>query len=648
MKKAEISLREQEELLRILINSTPDIICFKDRQGRWLEANEAILKLFQLDNVDFRGKKDSELAKYSGFYYDAFMTCKDSDEITWEKGALSRGIETIPKPDGSKKVYDVIKVPLFEEDNSRKGLVVLGRDITEARRAEDALKESEEKYRRIFEESQDVIFVSSIDGKFIDINPAGLLLFGYPSLEEIQKIDIAKELYKNPEERQKCVERLQENGFIKDYELQLKKKDESELIVLETTTAIYDANKNIVACRGIIRDITEKKRLEAQFAQVQKMESIGTLAGGIAHDFNNLLTVINGYAEMALMCMDAGNPLHKDITTILEAGKLAENLTRQLLAFSRKQIYNPEILNINQLISSIDKILRRLIYEDIRIDRVFIDNLPNIKADKSQLEQIFINLVVNARDALHAVKKPDFQKKITIETGQVFLDTDYVSKHPGSREGRHIFFTVSDNGVGMDEQTRQKVFEPFFTTKEKHKGTGLGLSMVYGIVKQNNGFVYVYSEPGKGTMFKIYWPATDEENNVEEAAIDDEILYGNETILVVEDEEEVCRFASESLTSLGYNVFKADDGRLALELIKKEKLKIDLIVTDLIMPELNGKEFIEKVKKIYQDINVIFVSGYTDNHIVHDGLLEKDVNFLHKPYSIKTLAAAVRKVLDNR
>ncbi len=537
--------------------------------------------------------------------------------------------------------------PVFDDFNKIIGRVSSNRDITETEKIQEALKKSEKNYRGIFEESQDVIFVSSIDGKFLDINPAGLRLFGYSSLKEIQKINISRDIFKNAEDRRKYTECLQKIGFIKDYELQLKKKDGSEIIVLETTNAVYD--DNIAIYRGIMNDITERKNMERQLAQAQKMESIGILAGGVSHDFNNLLTVINGYAEMALMHMDYGNPLHKDITSILKAGKRAENLTSQLLAFSRKQIYKTEIVKINKVISSMDKMIRRLIGEDINIDTNLTDNLPQIKADISQLEQIFVNLVVNARDALRSVKKPGFQKKITIESGQVFLDKDYVTKHPGSQEGRYIFFAVSDNGVGMDEQTKQKVFEPFFTTKEKYKGTGLGLSMVYGIVKQNNGSVYVYSEPGEGTMFKVYWPATvEEESSPQKTAVDEEILYGTETILVVEDEEEVCRFASESLTSLRYKVYKAANGRLALELFKKEKLKIDLIVTDLIMPELNGKEFIEKVQEFYPEVKVIFVSGYTDNHIVHNGLLEEGVNFIHKPYSVRMLASAVRKVLDEK
>jgi len=793
-KEMEDSLCQQQELLRTLINSAPDIICFKDGEGRWLEANKADLQLFQLDGVDYRGKKDSDLAKYSDFYYDAFMACEDSDEIAWEKKAISRNIEIIPRPDGSEKVFDVIKTPIFNEDGTRKGLVVLGRDISEMKKTEEALKESENKYRetsklfrlmsdnmpdllwakdleskflfvnkavcekllmakntdepigkddmffanrqrsqhpertdwftfgelcinsdectlkanksmrfdefglvqgeflylnvnkspffdehgqvigtigngrivtkekeiekkliesekryrRIFEESQDVVFERLIGGYIMDINPAGLNLFGYSSLEEIQKTGSSWDSYVCSEDRKEYLAAIRLSGFVKDYELRLKKKDGSEIIVLETSTAVYDDHQNIIAIRGIMRDITEKRRLEKQLSQIQKMESIGTLAGGVAHDFNNLLTVINGYSEMALMQMDAANPLLGPIEAILRAGKRAKILTSQLLAFSRKQIYKAEIVNINQVISSIEQMLLRLIGEDIQVDTILPENLPLIKADRSQLEQIFVNLMVNARDAIRSVTNPDFPKKITVETGLVDLDKSFVDKHPGSAIGKHVFFAVSDNGVGMNEETKSKIFEPFFTTKEKYKGTGLGLSMIYGIVKQNHGAVFVYSKPGKGTMFKIYWPVTQEKIELEQTGDDKEILRGTERILVVEDEEEVCRFASESLMSLGYRVHRAANGRLALDLMKTEHLNVDLILTDLIMPQLNGKEFIDEVKKTTPAVKVIYVSGYTDSHIVHNGLLENGVNFLHKPYSIKMLAHAVRSILDQK
>ena len=913
-KKLTEQILEEKEQINTLINSSPDIICFKDGQGRWLAANKADLELFDLQNIDYQGKKDSELAKYSPFYYDAFMTCEDTDEIAWQKGTLSRSIEIIPKPDGSEKVYEVIKVPIFYDDGTRKGLVVLGHDITQMKKAEEKLrasenrfrailktlpdfifvindqmqftdcfapdeekllmpwknvigkfikealpeylikpmkelvkktftekklhvceypltindktswfevrmfpyterkvlsivrditivkekeeelkkseqkyreilhlyrliadnipdlvwakdingkylfankaiceklliakdvnepigknnlyfaerqrklhperkdwhtfgelcvnsdeivlknkkpqrfdeygnvqgkflyldvykaplfdengkligtvghgrivtkekeiekklKESEKRYRRIFEESQDVIFISSIDGKILDINPAGVQLFGYDSKEEMLHLDITKDLYVDKSMRQEVIENLKRDGYVKDMELRLKRKDGKEIIVLESSTAIRNQKGEIIGISGILRDITEKKMLEAQLLQAQKMESIGILAGGIAHDFNNLLTIINGFSEMALMEMSPDNKLHSKLTSILKAGKRAESLTRQLLAFSRKQIYKPEIVNINHVIETMNKMLRRLLGEDIHIEMVLGKDLPNIKADVSQLEQIFINLVVNARDALRAVKKPNFKKRLTIETGLANIGKKYVNNHPDIKEGEYIFFAVSDNGIGIDKKIRDRIFEPFFTTKEKYEGTGLGLSMVYGIVKQNQGGIYLYSEPGQGTTFKIYWPTTHEEAETKETILKNEILYGNETILLVEDEEEVLNFASESLVSAGYTVFKAGNGRIALELIQKEKIRPDLIITDLIMPEMNGNDLIKAIEKFYPDIKVIYVSGYTDNHIVHNGLLKDGINFLHKPYSINKLLKSFRDIHNQK
>ncbi len=638
-KKISEALRLSEEKFRLAFKSSPDALNINTMDGVYVDINEGFTNVTGYTRKDVIGKSSLEI--------NIWVKHKDHKKLVTalkKKGFVQNLESQFRCKDGSIKIG--LMSAAIITINDKPHILSITRDITEIKKAEESLKQSEEKYRLIFEESQDVIFVSSTDGRILDMNPAGLKLFGYSSLEEIKNVDISKELYKNPEEWLKYQEFIQKNGFVKDYELHLKKKDGSELIVLENSTAIYDTNKNIIGYRGILRDITEKKKLEAQLLQAQKMEAVGNLAGGIAHDFNNLLTVINGYAEMALRSMKADNPLYKNIMYILEAGKRAKNLTSQLLAFSRKQIYKPEILNINKVISSMDKMLRRLIDEDINIETILAKSLPNIKADKSQLEQIFINLVVNARDALRAVKKKDFQKKITIETGQTTIDKEYVLKHPGSKEGQYIFFAVSDNGIGMDEETKSKIFEPFFTTKGKEKGTGLGLSMVYGIVKQNNGFIYVYSEPGEGTMFKIYWPVTEEKGTLKKAKVEDTILRGNETILIVEDEEDVRRFASEALTYFGYNVIMAANGRIALELIKKESLKFDLIITDIVMPELNGKDFIKKVRKFYPDVKVLYVSGYTENHIVHNGILEENVNFINKPYSVEVLASTVRKILD--
>ena len=308
-----------------------------------------------------------------------------------------------------------------------------------------------------------------------------------------------------------------------------------------------------------------------------------------------------------------------------------------------------EILDINAVIKDMEKMLRRLIGEDISIETIFAEDLAKIKADKSQLEQIFMNLLLNARDAVYAIKNPEYQRKISIETGKDHLTEDYVKKHPGSIKGDYIFISVSDNGIGINDEIKKKIFEPFFTTKDKFKGTGLGLSTVYGIVKQNSGYISVYSEPDQGTVFKIYWPITSQDEEKVNGSGDKDasnVLSGNESVLIVEDDFAVRQFAYDALATLGYNVSKAANGQLALNLIKAEKCSFDLIVSDIIMPELNGKEFINKAKKILSEVKVIFVSGYADSHVVYNGMLEEDINFIQKPYSAKILGEKVRQVLD--
>jgi PAS domain S-box-containing protein len=398
---------------------------------------------------------------------------------------------------------------------------------------------------------------------------------------------------------------------------------------------------------GIQMDITDQRRLEEQLRQSQKLEAIGTLAGGVAHDFNNLLTVINGHAEMSMLALESDHPSHKDIISILSAGKKAKTLTSQLLAFSRKQIYAPKIIEINRVISSLDKMLRRLIGEDITIESNLRYGIPLIKADPGQIEQILMNLIVNARDAINEKGSVSEEKKIIIETGQTVIDEAFVSKHTGSKTGLHVVLTVSDTGIGMDEEIRDKIFEPFFTTKDKGLGTGLGMSTVYGIVKQNNGSIYAYSEAGLGTRIKIYWPATEEKKLSDETQVlTRAALLGQESILVVEDDEGVRNFVGTALKDLGYTVYEAINGKKALEILNQNGMKIDLIITDLIMPEMNGKDLAIEVERILPEIKVLFTSGYTEDSIVSSGSLERGIDFLQKPYSIQTLAKKVREVLD--
>jgi PAS domain S-box-containing protein len=398
---------------------------------------------------------------------------------------------------------------------------------------------------------------------------------------------------------------------------------------------------------AVKRDVTKEYKLAEQLRQAQKLEGIGQLAGGIAHDFNNILSVINGFSELALLSIDSNHRIYNNLRNISQAGTRASSLVRQLLAFSRKQIIKPIVVDINELMVGLEKMLRRLIGEDINMKLKLSKDIGYIKADPGQFEQILINLIVNARDAVNIHKNRASEKKIIIETKRVYLDETYVLAHPGSRTGYHTRVIISDTGIGMDEDTQRKIFDPFFTTKPEGEGTGLGLSTVYGIVKQNDGSIYVYSEQGKGTSFAINWPCIAAKQLGEKSIGSRENLVGGkETILLAEDEDAVRAFACETLNSLGYQVFEAANGLEAIELVRVNSPKIKLLISDVVMPEMGGKELVDKMKKLIPDIKVIFTSGYTDSHIVHSGVLDENINFLHKPYSVQVLAKKVREILD--
>ncbi len=391
----------------------------------------------------------------------------------------------------------------------------------------------------------------------------------------------------------------------------------------------------------------ENKKLKEQMIQVQKMEAIGTLAGGIAHDFNNLLTVINGHAEIAAMRLEKEAPAYKDVMAIHSAGERAARLTKQLLAFSRKEKITLEVLNINTILSDMNKLLFRLIGEDIQIVSIPGDNLPLITGDSGQFEQVLINLVVNARDAINAKQDSSDDKKIIIETKRIKLDEAQPSEYTYVPPGEYILISVSDNGIGMDSNTRGKIFEPFFTTKSEGKGTGLGLATVYGIVKQNKGFISLNSEIGKGTTFKILWPLKKTDAHIKEQ---DEIsiadFSGNEQILLVEDDTAVRKFSGAALRSYGYLVNEATNGSEALTLIEKKKIHPKLLITDLVMPGLNGNELAGRIVQLVPECFVLFTSGYTDNHLKLNHALHENASFIHKPYSVHKLLETTRQILD--
>jgi PAS domain S-box-containing protein len=435
--------------------------------------------------------------------------------------------------------------------------------------------------------------------------------------------------------------------YMEEYRVQ--RKDGTFCYWTDRGTAFWDEKGNPFKMIGACEDITERKRaeeentvLQEQLRQSQKMEAVGRLGGGIAHDFNNLLTIIKGYSQLSLLDLKESDPLWGNIQEIQKATQRATDLTRQLLAFSRRQILDLKVLDLNILLRELDKMLRRIIGEDIELVTLLSGDLGRVKIDPGQIEQVILNLAVNSRDAMPS------GGKLTIETANVVLDEEYAHAHVAVIPGHYVRLSISDTGVGMPRELKEKVFEPFFTTKEKGKGTGLGLSMVYGIVKQIGGNIWVYSEPGHGTTFKIYLPRVEEQLDTFHAL--DETDYsprGSETVLLVEDEQEVRLLAHRLLSQQGYRVLEATNGVEALHVAQEHGgEKIHLLLTDVVMPQMGGKELADQLKIFRPDVKVLYTSGYTDDAIVHHGVLEPGTHFLQKPFSPKTLSHKVREVLD--
>jgi nitrogen-specific signal transduction histidine kinase len=400
-------------------------------------------------------------------------------------------------------------------------------------------------------------------------------------------------------------------------------------------------DQGATAIQVICRDISQRKVLEEQLRQAQKLEAIGTLAGGVAHDFNNLLTIISGYSDFLISRFPPDDPTKAMLKEIQKAGERAASLTRQLLAFSRKQILEPKILNINAVVSDTEKMLRRLIGEDIAFTTVLEPTLGPVKADPGQIEQVIMNLVVNARDAMPQ------GGKLTIETAVVELDGQYAQRHAEVTPGKYVVLAVSDTGCGMDDKTKAHIFEPFFTTKGPGKGTGLGLATVYGIVKQSGGHVWVYSEVGKGSSFKIYLPFIREKaSSGSSLPGSSKVPLGTETILLAEDEDAVRTITKHALAMFGYTVLEARNGIEAIRLCQQHQGPIHVIVSDVVMPELGGRQLVEMITSLKPDIKVLFLSGYTDDAVVRHGVLEAETAFLQKPFTPGALARKVREVLD--
>ncbi|MBI4545657.1 MAG: PAS domain S-box protein [Gemmatimonadetes bacterium] len=777
--RAEVLAREQaaraeaeaaRERLTNILESIRDGFVALDRGWRFTYVNRKAEELLGRPRAELVGRvvwEEFPQSVGSRFYQEYHRALAEQRPVDFEAPSLL-----------VDRIFEVHAYPAGD------GLSVYFRDITERRRAEEALRESEARlrqseaalresavrYRGLFEQSRDAIYITARDGHFVDVNQAALDLFGY-TREEILRLN-ARELYADPADRRRFQRAIEKKGAVLDFEVQLRRKD-GGLIHCELSSSVERAaDGSVVGYRGIIHDITRRKRMqealrqseehfrsliehaldiitildaegtiryespsvqrvlgyrpdemlgrdvfsfvhpedvaatreafarvlsgryggealelrfrhkdeswrvieatannllahpavrgvvinssditerkqaeealrqrEAQLRQAHKMEAVGRLAGGVAHDFNNLLTAIQGHAQLLIEDLAPDNPMAADLQEIKNAADRAASLTRQLLAFSRKQLLQPRPLDLNATVSELEKMLRRLIGEDIQMQVRLAPQLGRVRADLGQVEQVIVNLVVNARDAM-----PD-GGRITIETANAELAREQAHR-PEMQPGRYVMLAVTDTGHGMDRHTQSQIFEPFFTTKEHGRGSGLGLATVYGIVKQSGGYIWVYSEVDSGTTFKVYLPRIDEPAAVIERAPRAAAPGGSETILLAEDDEAVRRLARRILERRGYAVLEAASGPQALQVAEQHTGRIYLLITDVVMPEMSGRELARRLAARDPEIRVLYMSGYTDDAIVRHGVLEAGIAFLQKPFTPELLAQTTRQVLD--
>ncbi|MFH1998750.1 MAG: PAS domain S-box protein [Planctomycetota bacterium] len=643
-KLADTRLRKEKEFTETALNVQLDtFFLFDPTIGKALRWNRAFR--------DVSGFTDEEIARLKA--PDAYYSPEDLTRTrAFVAGVLKEGRGTIELElickDG-RKVPTEYKVSMIcDEQGKPKYMISVGRDITGRKKAEQALKESETRLRIAGQAAYDLIYewdtTTDTLEWFGDIDS----LLGFEPGVISRNIRAWLQLI-HPDDR-KLLEGAVELHRVStkpiQFEYRVLHKDGHYRYWKDHALPICHADGRPYRWVGVCTDITERIRaeeerakLQAQLTQAHKMESVGRLAGGVAHDFNNMLNVILGHAELALESLPPENPLHSHLHEIQNAAQRSADLTRQLLAFARRQTVTPRVLNLNETIDSMFKMLERLIGEDIDLLWQPAPALEPVHVDPSQIDQLLTNLVVNARDAIEGVGK------ITIETGQARFDEGYCAMHPGFVPGSYVMFAVSDDGRGMDMETKAQIFEPFFTTKNVREGTGLGLATVYGIVKQNNGFINCYSEPGQGTTFRIYLPVYVAEKAARPVEKDEAEpqARGHETILLVEDESAILNLGTQMLEMQGYRVLSASTPGEAIRMAEEHAGEIHLLITDVVMPEMNGRDLSRRLLSLYPDLKCLFMSGYTANVIAHHGVLDEGVHFLQKPFSRKQLTACVRK-----
>ena len=622
-------------LLQGITEGTTDAVFVKDLQGRYLMINSAGARFVGRTIEEVLGRDDSDW-----FPAEAARAIRLRDEELAQSG-LAQTYEEVLSANGVSRVFLATKGPFRDTNGEVIGLLGICRDITDRKRAEEEIRKSQQKLRIHFEHTPLAVVEWDLEFRVTAWNPSAERIFGYTREEAMGQhasFTIPAQFREHVDQVWQAL--LKQSGGTRSTNDNITKSGRHISCEWYNTPLVDDSGR-VLGVASLVHDVTDRVALEDRLRQSQKMEAIGRLAGGVAHDFNNLLTVILGYAQILADGVPAGSRLGDSTGQIKSAAERAAGITRQLLAFSRKQVLSPRILNLNDTMMNLDSLLRRLIGEDIEVLTVPENDLGSVKADPGQIEQVIMNLALNARDAM------PHGGKLTLETANAQLDETYATEHQPITPGRYVMLAVSDTGEGMSPEVQARIFEPFFTTKEVGKGTGLGLSTVYGIVKQSGGYIWVYSEPGGGTTFKIYFPSVDQAAEVLGAdRRTGNGMRGTETILLVEDDPQLRQLSSSVLAHCGYRMLVANGPEEGLMIARANQKDIRLLITDVVMPGMNGRQLAEQILQASPNMKVLYISGYTNNAIVHYGVLDKGLWFLPKPFTLAALMSKVREVLD--